>query len=93
MVVAINNIVINGTDLKSSIKATQSTLITVILDRLPSANKIPAGRAVAIPIPEITKVRNSPPQRLLDISLKATPLITNKLNTNILRQVRKNENQ
>ena len=88
IVVAMNNIVIKGTDRNNSIKATQRTLITVIFDRRPKARIIPAGRAEAIAIPDITSVRKSPPQRLFDMYLKvmssirnATIMIANRLHT------------
>ena len=85
IVVAINNMVIKGTDRKSSINATHRTLITAILDRRPRARSIPAGRADAIAIPDMTRVRNRPPQRLLDIYLKVIPLIRKPTTTTEIR--------
>jgi hypothetical protein len=77
IVVAINSMVIKGTDRNNSIKATHRTLMTAILDLRPKARIIPAGNADAMAIPDITSVRNSPPHKLFDIYLKVISLIRN----------------
>src|SRR3546814_18637556 len=46
----------------SDLKAVQNTRITGILERRPSARITPVGSADEMAIPEMTRVRNRPPQ-------------------------------
>jgi hypothetical protein len=59
---AMNSTVISGTARTSSMKPTQSMRTTGISERRPSARSTPIGSEATIPTPEMTRVRNSPPQ-------------------------------
>mgnify|MGYP003710369951 CR=1 FL=1 len=47
----------------NSIKSVEKSLITLKLDRLPSANTTPIGKETIIPTEAITRVSSKPPHR------------------------------
>ncbi|MCY1432485.1 hypothetical protein D9M71_484850 [compost metagenome] len=60
-----NSTVISGTPRQNSMKVTQTTRIAGIFERRPSANRMPSGKAPAIPTAAITRVNIRPPHWLV----------------------------
>jgi hypothetical protein len=58
---AMNKTVISGTPRHSSMKAIQIARTIGMLDRRPRASTTPIGSEATMPMPPITRVRNSPP--------------------------------
>ena len=62
---AMNSTVTRGTPRTSSMNETHSDLTTGMVERRPSASTMPIGNEATMPTIEISRVRNSPPQRLV----------------------------
>ena len=81
MVVAMNSTVIKGTERKISMNEVQRTRITGSSDRRPRARTIPMGSAEAMPIPDMTRVSNTPPHLVQETCSKDNPVCRMKPTT------------
>src|SRR5947207_9070426 len=61
MMLAMNSTVISGTPRQTSMKTTEHMRTTGILDRRPSASRIPSGRDATMPVTATTSVTSNPP--------------------------------
>ena len=60
-----NSTVINGTPRQNSINTTDTDFTIGMVERRPSARRMPSGKDAAMPTEARTRVRVSPPQRLV----------------------------
>jgi len=78
-----NSTVISGMPRQNSMNTTEASLMTGILERRPSASRMPSGSEATIPVTAMTSVTSNPPQTSVSTGSrpksKAQTIITAKI--------------
>ncbi len=73
MTLAMNSTVMSGMPRTTSMKMTLSSLITGMVDRRPSASKMPSGNDAAIPTKDSASVTSRPPHNAVSTTGRPKP--------------------